>query len=66
MLSHHFIVSDLYSDKPIEPTARKSVLICNAIICNIIQYLYLTICHYVSCRLIEIADASMQAAESHC
>jgi hypothetical protein len=26
--------------------------------------LYLTICHYVSCRLKEIADASMQAAES--
>jgi hypothetical protein len=30
------------------------------------QYLYLLICHYVSCRLKEIADASMQAAESHC
>jgi hypothetical protein len=27
-------------------------------------YLYLTICHYVSYRLKEIADASMQAAES--
>jgi hypothetical protein len=26
--------------------------------------LYLTICHYVSCRLKEIADVSMQAAES--
>jgi hypothetical protein len=25
--------------------------------------LYLTICHYVSCRLKEIADASLQAAE---
>jgi hypothetical protein len=30
--------------------------------CNIVQYLYLIICHYVSCRLKEIADASMQAA----
>ncbi len=30
------------------------------------QYLYLLICHYVSCRLKEIADASMQAVESHC
>ncbi len=39
-------------------------IICNTIICNIVQYLYLTICHYVSCRLKEIADASMQAAES--
>ncbi len=28
--------------------------------------MYFTICHYVSCRLKEIADASMQAAESHC
>jgi hypothetical protein len=36
------------------------------IICNIVQYLYLLICHYVSCRVKEIADASMQAAESHC
>ncbi len=53
-------------DKPIGPSKVVCYIICNTIICNIVQYLYLTICHYVRCRLKEIADASMQAAESHC
>jgi hypothetical protein len=35
-------------------------------VCNIVQYRYLTFCHYVSSWQKEISDARMQATESHC
>ncbi len=35
-------------------------------VCNIIQFRYLTFCHYVSNWQKEISNARMQATESHC
>ena len=35
-------------------------------VCNIVQYRYLTFCHYVSSWQKEISDARMQTTESHC
>jgi hypothetical protein len=51
----------------ISPRSFLTFLISFVILLYAISYnIYLTICHYVSCRLKEIADASMQAVKSHC